>query len=102
MFGKGVFKCLAKVFSNVWQECFQTFGKSVFKCLARVFSNVWQECFQTFGNNLWNVAQNCRETPRTFLAKYTQQKPRCYLDFPQRLHHVQRVFNRCSMGVRCT
>ena len=102
MFGKGVFKCLAKVFSNVWQECFQTFGKSVFKCLARVFSNVWQECFQTFGNNLWNVAQNCRETPRTFLAKYTQQKPRCYLDFPQRLHQVQRVFNRCSMGVRYT
>ena len=78
------------------------FGKGVFKCLAKVFSNVWQECFQTFGNNLWNVAQNCRETPRTFLAKYTQQKPRCYLDFPQRLHQVQRVFNRCSMGVRYT
>ena len=40
MFGKSVFKCLAKVFSNVWQECFQTFGKSVFKRLAIIFGTL--------------------------------------------------------------
>ena len=45
---------LTKVFSNV--------DKGVFKRLAKGF--------QTFGNNLWNVAQNCYEMSRTFIANY--------------------------------
>ena len=54
-FGKSIAQRLARVFPNVWQECFPTFGKSVFKRLIKVFSTSDKSIIQRLIKVLSNV-----------------------------------------------
>ena len=40
---------------NLWQKYCPTLGNGIGQRLAKMFSNVWQKCFQTFDKGLFNV-----------------------------------------------
>ena len=82
---------MAKVLSNVWQECcltfekglfnvwkrcYPTFGNGVIQRLIMVLSNVWQRCYLTFDNNIikaWEKSDKLKP-PYLYFDMYAQSE----------------------------